>query len=133
MQDKKSWCRWLFIVLISAVVVLGAGCRELSVSERTESMNHNLAVVTDELKMPTLEPAFDDFSIQIEDIRELLNDEVIGIVYFGHDTCPFCLTLNSIIKTELDFAENVQIYKFDTDSIIKLINSAWIIWGALLC
>lgn len=57
--------------------------------------------------------ASDDFSVQINDIEALLNGEIVGIVYFGRDTCDFCLTLNAILKEYVN--EDLIIYKFDTD------------------
>ena len=56
----------------------------------------------------------DDFSIQVTEIDTLLNNELIGIVYFGRDSCPICSELNSIISQNIDFSD-IKIYKFDTD------------------
>lgn len=56
----------------------------------------------------------DDFSIQITEINSKLNNEILGIVYFGRDTCPICTELNSIIIENIDFC-SIKIYKFDTD------------------
>lgn len=60
------------------------------------------------------EITIDDFSIQITEINSILNNEIVGIVYFGRDTCPICTELNSIIIENIDF-NNIKIYKFDTD------------------
>ena len=87
----------------------------MHVNERTESTG-SVKETSIESAMSTKETVFDDFSIQIENIEDLLDDKVIGVVYFGRDTCPFCLTLNGILKAELDCTENVQVYKFDTDA-----------------
>lgn len=57
----------------------------------------------------------DDFSTQITDINDLLNDKIVGVVYFGRDTCPFCSEFNRIIKDNIDLT-NINIYKFDTDN-----------------
>ena len=54
----------------------------------------------------------DDFSIQITEINSILNNEIVGIVYFGRDTCPICTELNSIIIENIDFC-SIKIYKFD--------------------
>lgn len=85
------------------------------VNERTERTD-SVKETSIEAAMATMETVFDDFSIQIENIEDLLDDKVIGVVYFGRDTCPFCLTLNGILKAELNSIENIQIYKFDTDA-----------------
>lgn len=85
------------------------------VNERTEQTD-SVKETFIEAAMATMETVFDDFSIQIENIEDLLDDKVIGVVYFGRDTCPFCLTLNGILKAELNSIENIQIYKFDTDA-----------------
>ena len=87
----------------------------MHVNERTESTG-SVKETSIEAEMSTMETVFDDFSIQIENIEDLLDDKVIGVVYFGRDTCPFCLTLNGILKAALDSTENVQVYKFDTDA-----------------
>lgn len=114
MQDKNSWSRSIFIVML-AMILIGAGCRTMHVSERTERID-SAQETSGETEMATMETVFDDFSIQIENIEDLLDGKVIGLVYFGRDTCPFCLTLNGILKAELDSIENIQIYKFDTDT-----------------
>lgn len=58
---------------------------------------------------------YDDFSIQISEIGQLLNGEITGIIYFGRDTCSFCLAFNSFLGAEYERIENLKIYKFDTD------------------
>ena len=115
MQDKNSWSRSIFIVMLVMMILIGAGCGTMYVNERTESTG-SVKETSIETEMATMETVFDDFSIQIENIEDLLDDKVIGVVYFGRDTCPFCLTLNGILKAELDSIENIQIYKFDTDT-----------------
>lgn len=87
----------------------------MHVKERTKSTG-SVKETSIEAEKSTMETVFDDFSIQIENIEDLLDDKVIGVVYFGRDTCPFCLTLNGILKAELGSIENVQIYKFNTDT-----------------
>ena len=57
----------------------------------------------------------DDFSIEINDIEKFLNGEIIGIVYFGRDTCNFCTAFNSILAECYKDVANLEIYKFDTD------------------
>lgn len=115
MQDKNSWSRSIFIVMLVMMILIGASCGTMHVSERTERTGF-AQETSIETEMATMETVFDDFSIQIENIEDLLDDKVIGVVYFGRDTCPFCLTLNGILKAELDSIENIQIYKFDTDT-----------------
>lgn len=115
MQDKNSWRRSIFIVMLVMMILIGANCGAMHVSERTKRTG-SAQETSIETEMSTLETVFDDFSIQIENIEDLLDDKVIGVVYFGRETCPFCLTLNGILKAELDSIENIQIYKFDTDT-----------------
>lgn len=115
MREKIIWSRWLFVILLFVIIILGVGCGNLPASERAEVTELAPDAAADEYEMATMETVFDDFSIQIEDIEDLLNDEVIGVVYFGRDTCPFCLTLNGILKKEMDAMEDICIYKFDTD------------------
>lgn len=115
MQDKNNWSRSIFIVMLTMLILIGAGCETMRVSERAERTG-SAQETSIETEMATMETVFDDFSIQIENIEDLLDDKVIGVVYFGRDTCPFCLTLNGILKAELDSIENIQIYKFDTDT-----------------
>ena len=59
--------------------------------------------------------AYDDFSVQIDDISLLLCDKISGIIYFGRDTCSFCLAFNTILQNAYTNAKDVVIYKFDTD------------------
>lgn len=61
------------------------------------------------------ENVYDDFSVQVSEINQLLDGEITGIVYFGRDTCSFCLAFNSLLKEEYKCVENLIIYKFDTD------------------
>ncbi len=58
---------------------------------------------------------YDTMTIPIEDSSSLLNDEVIGFVYFGRDTCSVCLEFNKYLKKEYKANEQMEIYKFDTD------------------
>lgn len=57
----------------------------------------------------------DDFSTQITDINDLLDNKIVGVIYFGRDTCPFCSEFNKIIKDNVDLT-NLNVYKFDTDN-----------------
>ena len=45
----------------------------------------------------------------------LLDKEVIGIVYFGRDSCPNCAVFNDALRLILDELPDLKIYKFDTD------------------
>ena len=56
----------------------------------------------------------DDFSVQINDIDILKNNDFSGIIYFGRDTCNFCSEFNKILKYNFDFNQ-ITLYKFDTD------------------
>lgn len=63
----------------------------------------------------TINKQIDDFSIEINDIQGFLDGEIIGIVYFGRDTCDFCTVFNSILAECYKYVKNLKIYKFDTD------------------
>lgn len=56
----------------------------------------------------------DDFSLPINDIDNLINNDFTGIIYFGRDSCPFCSQFNFILKNNIDISQ-LEIYKFDTD------------------
>lgn len=58
---------------------------------------------------------YDDFSIKIDDINLLLCDKVSGVIYFGRDTCSFCLAFNTILQNAYTNAKDIVVYKFDTD------------------
>lgn len=115
MREKIIWSHRLFIILFFVIIILGVGCGNLPASERAEVTKLATDVVANEYEMATMETVFDDFSIQIDNIEDLLNGKVIGVVYFGRDTCPFCLTLNGILKKEMEAMTDICIYKFDTD------------------
>lgn len=59
--------------------------------------------------------AADDFSVQIDDISLLLDQEITGIVYFGRDSCPECAVFNDALRLILTELPDLKIYKFDTD------------------
>lgn len=58
---------------------------------------------------------YDDFSQKIENINELVNNEITGLVYVGRDTCINCLKFNEILREETNTNPSIKIYKFDTD------------------
>lgn len=58
---------------------------------------------------------YDDFSIKIHDLALITDENYSGYIYFGRDTCPFCLEFNKILKQELKDNSQLTIYKFDTD------------------
>lgn len=57
----------------------------------------------------------DEFTINIDDISMLVDGKVDGIVYFGRNTCEYCLKFNEVLKKEFEKIENKDIFKFDTD------------------
>ena len=61
------------------------------------------------------EEVCDDFSMKINDIDLLVNDNINGIVYFGRDTCPICLHINKFLKQEFSKNNKILLNKFDTD------------------
>lgn len=58
---------------------------------------------------------YDDFSQKIENINELVDNEITGLVYVGRDTCINCLKFNEILREETNANPSIKIYKFDTD------------------
>jgi len=58
---------------------------------------------------------YDDFSIRIENIQDLLENKITGIIYIGRDTCPYCLIVNEFLKYECENNAKLEIYKFDTE------------------
>ncbi len=63
----------------------------------------------------TIYKQIDNFSIKINNIEELLDGEVTGIIYFGRDTCNFCTAFNALLVECYKEIEDLKIYKFDTD------------------
>lgn len=58
---------------------------------------------------------YDDFSQKIENINELVDNDITGLVYVGRDTCINCLKFNKILREEINSNPSIKIYKFDTD------------------
>lgn len=108
--NKQVWARHLLAVMIAVLIMLCTECGTLHRGDNADSSTGNSLDISD------LETVPDDFSVQIEDIDDLLNNKIIGVIYFGRDTCPFCLALNGMLKSELESMGNVWIYKFDTDT-----------------
>ena len=79
MQDKNNWSRSIFIVMLTMLILIGSGCETMRVSERAERTG-SAQETSIETEMATMETVFDDFSIQIENIEDLLDDKVIGVV-----------------------------------------------------
>ena len=80
----------------------------------------NLIVVgcqstTKQDQIPTNIPTEDNFSVMIDDIDLLINDELSGFVYFGRDTCPNCLSFNGILNDIVKNSNDLIIHKYDTD------------------
>lgn len=59
---------------------------------------------------------YDNFLTPIENIRLLAENKIIGYVYFGRDTCPFCQVFNKLLCKEVQSNPTLIIYKFDTDT-----------------
>src|SRR5690554_3929562 len=55
---------------------------------------------------------YDNFTIKIEDIDSLINDEIRGYLYIGRDTCPVCLAFNRDLERVLKKDKSLVIYKF---------------------
>ncbi len=102
----------LIFFIICMVAFLCIGCKADLKSNETKLF---LNAETAQYEIIAYETVPDDFSIKIVNIGDLLNDRIVGVVYFGRDSCPFCLTLNGILKSEIDRNSNIIVYKFDTD------------------
>lgn len=68
-----------------------------------------------QLEEEIIEEAYDTFTIKIDDINKLINNEIQGYVYIGRETCPICLYFNKYLKNEYNKNNELKIYKFDTD------------------
>lgn len=66
-------------------------------------------------ELTTYEEVEDHFSKKLSSVDEITDNEFSGIVYFGRDTCPNCLMINSFIQEVYEENENLIIHKFDTD------------------
>ena len=75
MQDNNSWSQSSFILMLVMMVLIGAGCGTMHVNKRTESTG-SVKETSIESAMSTKETVFDDFSIQIENIEDLLDDKL---------------------------------------------------------
>lgn len=58
----------------------------------------------------------DNFLIPIENIHLLTENKIIGYVYFGRNSCPFCQVFNTLLWEEVQSNPALVIYKFDTDT-----------------
>lgn len=108
---KKRYILILLLLLYMLIVCLAGG-------QWGDIFSHSLNFNSpDNMRKEntTLEKICDDFSTQITDINLLLNNKIVGVVYFGRDTCPFCQVYNGLLKKELEKNNELIIYKFDTD------------------
>lgn len=112
-MQKNKWYGARYALLLFCIAI----CIKMGWSVFAEYKTAEQVVETESLTINAIpfETVSDDFSVKIEDIDDLLDDKIIGIIYFGRDTCPFCLTLNGLLKEEIEANKNIQIYKFDTD------------------
>lgn len=93
--------------IVSILIVVSI----LLLNNKEEVKSNNLNKVN--LNLDTNE--VDNFTEKIDDIDELLNFKIEGIIYFGRDTCPYCQNINKLISKELELSNELVIYKFDTD------------------
>lgn len=96
-------------ILIS--VILGI----LFISYRIFNNRINILNEKDKTLKVMEQEVYDSFTIKIDDINKLLNDEIKGYIYIGRDTCPICLYFNEYLKNEYEKNNKLVIYKFDTD------------------
>lgn len=92
--------------IVSILIVVSI----LLLNNKEEVKSNNLNKVN--LNLDTNE--VDNFTEKIDDIDELLNFKIEGIIYFGRDTCPHCQNINKLISKELELSNELVIYKFDT-------------------
>ncbi len=103
--------RRLLVIVLLFMVTLVNCVLSFSIPHECQQKDPNFALSeTDKLDI-----VYDVFSIQLDDISQLLNGNFEGVVYFGRDTCPACIKLNIVIDQALK-NHNCQIYKFDTDA-----------------
>ena len=57
----------------------------------------------------------DTFSTPLTSIEQMEDEKFNGVVYFGRDTCPNCLTINEFLKKFHEDNPTETIYKFDTE------------------
>lgn len=105
MRKNKHIIISLLIVLIITFITLIGISKNIN---KDKKYNTNKEVQTDK-------EIYDYFTIKIDDINKLINDEISGYVYFGRDTCPICLYLNKFLEKEYINNNDLLIYKFDTD------------------
>lgn len=119
--------KYLGMITICFMILNMCGCQSTigtnikPPTDQTYGKNQSFTEKTDNEKQiddsqTTEEIIYDDFSIQIDDINKLLNNEIDGFIFFGRDTCPFCLNLNKFIKEEFENNEDLVVNKFDTDT-----------------
>ena len=112
LESKITKPTFAIIVLLILLIATCTGCyNENATNSSFQNDDTQIQDATDQY----IEGIPDDFSLQINEIEMLLNQEIIGIVYFGRDSCPLCLTLNSILQNECSNNGELIIYKFDTD------------------
>lgn len=103
----------LLYIIACIIFLFMSGCQNVKIDTLQANKQDNLTPST--ISFNTEETIYDDFTTPINDINKLVNDEITGIVYFGRETCPFCLELNALLKQEFEKNEDLVIYKFDTD------------------
>ncbi|WNX83874.1 thioredoxin family protein [Agathobaculum sp. NTUH-O15-33] len=104
--------RLLTITLATFIVI---GCTVVWHSSRPD----NLKTITTSsvLDYDTDENVvYDTFSDPIQSISQLTDNQLTGFIYFGRDTCPFCLEFNAYIEKAITPDISLPFYKFDTDT-----------------
>ena len=106
------------VISILVCIILGGILlsKEISLEKRLDNVTLNENIVESVGEDDTFNVGqVDDFSVPIESIDSLLNNQILGFVYFGRDTCPMCLQFNKALAIEVKKIPGVIIYKFDTD------------------
>lgn len=104
----------IILLIISLLLASVVFYQHKRISDLNTDLKNLISNMQNEDNQYNNEITIDDFSIPITDINDLINDKIVGIIYFGRDSCPFCSALNEIIKENIN-VEKINIYKFDTD------------------
>lgn len=106
--------KYILITVLPIIVFLSIIINKNTIVDgNINDYQENLNIVNEDIQAD--EVVYDYFTTKIEDINKLINDEIVGYVYFARDTCPICLKFNENLEKEFKQNENLLIYKFDTD------------------
>lgn len=110
MLNKNISISLITILILGSIVIADNVKKDLNIG--TVRTDKQIEKTVDNYANEVVE---DYFTTKIDDINKLLNDDVIGYIYFGRDTCPNCLNFNRFLEREYNKNEELLIFKFDTD------------------